>query len=226
MSTRPHILLSRTLRRTRLPLLAFRVHYHSGRGNPVDGKFRVSASGALPDIWLLVACVPCDHTSKITDRVPVRYVEPILLRGYSGNSSSLVARALLDPLIARRNRFALEWDSCWEVFAPSPPECPWPVQLSVIFDDPVPLRPERLIPEGAGHQPRGDRSPRQDRYLAEPRNSQGLLLRPATSRRCGPELGREARWPRPGLHHAAVRARSLMTGRDLTSGLARYRRRR
>ncbi|MFI2652789.1 DUF1062 domain-containing protein [Micromonospora fulviviridis] len=147
MSTRPHILLSRALRRTRLPLLAFRcVHCHSGLANPGDGKFRVSASGTLLDIWLLVACVSCDHTSKITvhDRVPVRYLEPILLRGYFGNSSA----------------------------------------------------------------------------------SQGHLLRPATSRRCGPELGREARWPRPGLHHAAVRTRSLMTGRELTAGPARYRRRR
>lgn len=229
MSTRPHIVLSWTVRRTRLPLLAFRcVHCHSGLASTGDGKFRVNANGKLLDIWLLVACVSCDRTSKITvhDRVPVRYLDPILLEGYSGNSSALVARVLLDPLIARRNRFALEWDSCWELLAPSPPESPWPVQVSVIFDDPVPLRPERLIAQGAGHQPRGDRSPRQDRHSAEPQNSQGLLVRPAMSRRRGPEPGREARWPCPGLHHAAVRARSLMTGREHRSGPARYRRRR
>ncbi|WP_244200289.1 hypothetical protein [Micromonospora arborensis] len=46
------------------------------------------------------------------------------------------------------------------------------------------------------------------------------------SARRGAELGRQARWPCPGLHHAAVRARSLMTGRERRSGPARYRRRR
>jgi len=40
-----------------------------------------------------------------------------------------------------------------------------------------------------------------------------------------PPLGREHRWPRPWLHQAAVRARSLLT-RERTSGPARYRRRR
>lgn len=229
MSTRPHIVPSWTVRRTRLPLLAFRcVQGHSGLASTADGKFRVNANGKLLDIWLLVACVSCDRTSRITvhDRVPVRYLDPILLEGYSGNCSSLVARVLLDPLTARRNRFALEWDSCWEPLAPSPPESPWPVQVSVVFDDPLPLRPERLIAQGAGHQPRGDRSPGQDRHSAEPQNSQGLLVRPAMSRRRGPEPGREARWPCPGLHHAAVRARSLMTGRERRSGPARDRRRR
>jgi hypothetical protein len=40
-----------------------------------------------------------------------------------------------------------------------------------------------------------------------------------------PPLGREHRWPRPWLHQAAARARSLLT-RERTSGPARYRRRR
>ncbi|MFE9957205.1 DUF1062 domain-containing protein [Micromonospora sp. NPDC005299] len=229
MSTRPHIVLSWALRRTRLPLLAFRcVHCHSGLASPGDGKFGVNANGKLVDIWLLVACVCCDRTSKRTghDRVRVRYLDPILLRPCSGNSSALVARLPLDPLIARRNRVALEQDSCWELLAASPPESPWPVQVSVIFDDPVPLRPERLIAHGAGHQPREDRSPRQVRYPAEPQNSPEPLVRPAMSRRRGPEPGRGARWPCPGLHQAAVRARSLLTGREPASGPARYRRRR
>ncbi|MGN9917140.1 DUF1062 domain-containing protein [Micromonospora palomenae] len=225
MSTRPHIVLSQTVRRTLLPLLAFRcVHCHYGLASTGDGKFRVNAAGKLLDIWLLVACVSCDRTSKTTvhDRVPVRYLDPILLEGYSGNSSSLVARVLLDPLIDRRNRF----DSSCELLAPSPPESPWPVQVSVIFNDPVPLGPERLITQRAGHQPRGNRSSRQDRHCAGPQNSQGFLVRPAISRRRGPEPEREARWPCPGLHHAAVRARSLMTGRKRRSGPARYRPRR
>ncbi|MGR6319107.1 DUF1062 domain-containing protein [Micromonospora soli] len=163
MSTRPHIVLSWTLRRTRLPLLeTCCVHCHSGPANTGDGKLRVNANDKFLDIWPLAACVSCNHTSKITvhDRVPVRYLNPI-------------------------------------------------------------------IAQGAGHQPRGDRSPRQDRHSAEPQNSPGLLVPPAMSRRRGPEPAREARWrPCPGLHHAAVRARSLMTGRERRSGPARYRRRR
>ncbi|WP_220090861.1 DUF1062 domain-containing protein [Micromonospora noduli] len=106
--------------------LPFRLRQHRRR------KFRVNANAKLLDILLLVTCASCDPTSKITvhDRVPVRYLNP-LLEGYSGNSS-----------------------------------------------------------------------------------------------RSGPELGRKARGPCPGLHHAAVRARSLRTGREQRSGPARYRRRR
>ncbi|TDC85835.1 DUF1062 domain-containing protein [Micromonospora sp. KC606] len=134
MSTRPHIVLSWTVRRTRPALLAFgHVHCHCGLASTGDGKSRVNANGELLANWLLAACVSCNQTSKITvhDRVPVRHLDPILLEGYSGNSS-----------------------------------------------------------------------------------------------RRGPEPGREARWPCTGLHHAAVRAWSLMTGRERRSGPARYRRRR
>ncbi|HEX5596865.1 MAG TPA: DUF1062 domain-containing protein [Micromonosporaceae bacterium] len=229
MSTRPHIARSWTARRTRLPLLGFRcVHCHSGLAGTGDEKFRVNAHGKLLDIWLLIACVSCNRTSKITvhDRVPVRYLDPILLQAYSGNFPPLVARVFLDPLSAQRNRFALEWASCWELLAPPPPERPWPVEVPVIFDDPVATSRRRAHRPGAGHQSRGDHSPRQDRPSAEPQNSQGLLARPAMSRRRGPEPRREAKWPCPGLHHAAVRARSLMTGRERKSGPARCRRRR
>ncbi|MER5336629.1 DUF1062 domain-containing protein [Micromonospora sp. NPDC002717] len=149
MSTRPHIVLSWAVRLTRLPLLAFRcVYCHSGLVSAGDGKFRVNANGKFLDTWRLVACVSCDRASKVTvhDRVPVRYLDPILLGGHSGTFPALVARVLLD--------------------------------------------------------------------------------RPALSRRRGPEPGREARWPCPGLHHAAVHARSLATGRERGSGPARYRRRR
>ncbi|MFI6291447.1 DUF1062 domain-containing protein [Nonomuraea sp. NPDC050790] len=142
-----------TVRRTRLPLLALRcVECRSGLAGVGEGKFRVNANGKLLDVWLLVACVACDRTGKITvhDRVPVRELDPALLEGYHGNSAALVARVLLDPLIARRNRYTLEWDSCWELLAPPPPDSPWPVQIPVVFEDPVPLRPERLIAQGLG----------------------------------------------------------------------------
>jgi hypothetical protein len=143
------------VRRTRLPLLALRcVACPSGRATLGNGRFRVNANGKLLDVWLLVNCVSCDRTSKLTvhDRVPVRSLRADLLAGYSANSPSLVVDTLLDPLIARRNRFALDWDGCWELHAPPvpDPEDPWPLQVTVTFDDPVPVRPERLIAQGLG----------------------------------------------------------------------------
>ncbi|MEW1589808.1 DUF1062 domain-containing protein [Micromonospora vinacea] len=134
MSTRPHVVTSRTLRRTHLPLPGFRCdHCPSGLASTGDRTFGVNADGQLLDVLLLGTCGSCDSTSGITvhDRVQVRYLDPILPKLYSGNSS-----------------------------------------------------------------------------------------------RRGPELGREARWPRSGLHRAAVRARSLVTGHDRRSTSARYRRRR
>ncbi|MGH3661399.1 MAG: DUF1062 domain-containing protein [Micromonosporaceae bacterium] len=139
------------VRRTRLPLLAFRcVACPSGRAGNGKGRFRVNANRKLLDVWLLVNCVSCDRTSKLTvhHRVPVRSLPAGLLAGYSANSPALVVDTLLDPLIARRNRFALDWDGCWELLAPTVPEDPWPVQVTVTFNDPVPVRPERLIAHG------------------------------------------------------------------------------
>lgn len=154
MSSHLHTVLPWAVRRTRLPLLALRcvAACSSGHATVGNGKFRVNANGKLLDVWLLVNCVWCDRTSKLTvhDRVPVRSLPAGLLAGYSANSPSLVADTLLDPLIARRNRFGLDWDGCWQLHAPPVPEDPWPVQITVTFDDPVPVRPERLIAQGLG----------------------------------------------------------------------------
>lgn len=153
MSSHPHIVLPWAVRRTRLPLLALRcVACPSGCATIGNGRFRVNANGKLLDVWLLVNCVSCGRTGKLTvhDRVSVRSLPAGLLAGYSANSPSLVVDTLLDPLIARRNRFALDWDGCWELHAPPVPEGPWPLQITVTFDDPVPVRPERLIADGLG----------------------------------------------------------------------------
>ncbi|MEU6714982.1 DUF1062 domain-containing protein [Nonomuraea sp. NPDC046802] len=141
------------VRRTRLPLLALQcVACLSGRATIGNGRFRVNSNGKLLSVWLLVNCVSCDRTSKLSvhDRVPVRSLPAGLLAGYSANSPSLVVDTLLNPLIARRNRFALDWDGCWELHAPPVPQDPWPLQVTVTFDDPVPVRPEWLIAHGLG----------------------------------------------------------------------------
>lgn len=134
-----------------MPLLALPcADCPSGRASA--GRFRVNANGKLLDVWLLVNCVSCDRTGKLTvhDRVPVRSLPAELLAGYTANASELVTEVLLDPSTARRNRFALDWGGCWELRAPAVPESPWPVRVEVVFDDPVPVRPERLIARGLG----------------------------------------------------------------------------
>jgi len=118
-----------------------------------EGRFRVNANGKLLDVWLLVRCVSCDRTSKLTvhERAPVRSLDPAEIHGYRVNDPELVAARLLDPLLARRNRFTLDWTGAWQLDTPPA----WvdevvPVQVEVAFDDPVPVRPDRLIALGLG----------------------------------------------------------------------------
>ena len=69
-----------------------------------------------------------------------------------------MASTLLDPLLARRNRCTLDWTGAWELDTSTQPAWPgeaqpgeaWPVQVQVVFEDPVPVRPERLIARGLG----------------------------------------------------------------------------
>lgn len=154
MSAQPHTVLRWVVRRTRLPLLSLRcVDCRSESATTAEGAFRVNANGRLLDVWLLVRCVSCDRTSKLTvhERVPVRSVDPVELGGYRANDPGLVAATLLDPLFARRNRFTLDWTGAWRLDTPPPsPDEAWPVQVAVVFEDPVPVRPERLIAHGLG----------------------------------------------------------------------------
>lgn len=141
------------VRRTRLPLLVLPcVDCASERATTKDGRFRVNANGKLLHVWLLVNCTGCDRTGKLIvhERVPVRSLPADLLAGYTANSADLVAATLLDPSTAHRNRFALDWEGCWELDAPAAPEEPWPVEVAVAFEDPVPVRPERLIAQALG----------------------------------------------------------------------------
>lgn len=154
MSSQPHTVLPWVVRRTRLPLLSLRcLNCRSESATTGQGRFRVNANGKLLDVWLLVCCVSCSRTSKLTvhERVPVGSFDPAELDGFCANDSELVASRLLDPLLARRNRFALDWEGAWRLDNPSPRvDEPWPVQVEVVFEDPVPVRPERLIAQGLG----------------------------------------------------------------------------
>ncbi|MEV5410056.1 DUF1062 domain-containing protein [Thermopolyspora sp. NPDC052614] len=141
-----------TVRMVRLPLLALRcLDCRAGAATAGDGRFRVNANGRLLDVWLLVRCVRCDRTSKITvhERVPVRSLGAARLRAYENNDEALVARVVLDPAVARRNRFALDWGGAWEPESQAV-ETAWPYRVDVGFADPVPVRPEQLIAQGLG----------------------------------------------------------------------------
>ncbi|WP_246059423.1 DUF1062 domain-containing protein [Herbidospora galbida] len=143
-----------TVRRTRLPLLFFRcVDCGCESATTGAGRFRVNANGKLLDVWLLVRCVSCNRTSKLTvhERVPVTGLDPGALRGYRCNDPDLVASTLLDPLFGRRNRFTLDWAGAWRLDCGSVwVDSGWPVRVEVTFDDPVPVRPDRLIAQGLG----------------------------------------------------------------------------
>ena len=153
MSSQPHTVLPWVVRRTRLPQLSLRcVECRAESATAGEGRFRVNANGKLLDVWLLVRCVSCDRTSKLTvhERTPVGSFDPAELRGYNVNDPELVASTLLDPLLARRNRFTLDWTGAWRLDTPAAWPQTWPVQVEVAFDDPVPVRPERLIAQGLG----------------------------------------------------------------------------
>jgi hypothetical protein len=154
MSSQPQTMLPWVVRRTRLPMLSLRcVDCRSESATAGEGRFRVNANGKLLNVWLLVRCVSCDRTSKLTvhERAPVRTFGPAEIHGYHVNDPELVASRLLDPLLARRNGFTLDWTGAWRLDTPSA----WldgalPVQVEVLFEDPVPVRPERLIARGLG----------------------------------------------------------------------------
>jgi len=152
MSSQPHIVLPWVVRRTRLPLLSLRcVGCLSGRATTGEGRFRVNANRNLLDVWLLVRCVSCDRTSKLTvhERAPVRSFDPAELDGYHTNDPELVAARLLDPVLARRNNVGLDWTGAWRLDISAPwLDDEWPVQVEVAFEAPVPIRPERLIAQG------------------------------------------------------------------------------
>jgi hypothetical protein len=97
--------------------------------------------------------VSCDRTGKITvhERAPVVSFDPAELDGYHTSDPDLVASTLLDPLLPRRNRFTLDWKEAWRLdIPPAELDGSWPVTVEVVFKDPVPVRPERLIAQGLG----------------------------------------------------------------------------
>lgn len=141
------------VQRTSLPLVRRPCPDCTTDASAASGKFRVNASGKLLDVWLLIRCVRCGHTAKVTvlERANVRAIDPEKLRGYNDNDLDLVADVLLDPLIGHRNHYFLDWTDAWELAIPAV-ETPGDrrIEVRVEFADPIPVRPVRLIAQGLG----------------------------------------------------------------------------
>ncbi|MEV7555122.1 DUF1062 domain-containing protein [Amycolatopsis sp. NPDC089917] len=136
---------------TCLPLILRRCHACGSDRFRANGKFRVNANHKLIDVWLLVRCVACGDTAKLTilERVNVRSVRPALLNRLHENDLGLAAELLADPSVLRRNHVALDWEGAWRLdTGESVPGDP--LEVSVHFAARIPVRPVRLIAEGCG----------------------------------------------------------------------------
>ncbi|MFD9699788.1 DUF1062 domain-containing protein [Lentzea sp. NPDC059081] len=116
-----------------------------------NGKFRVNANHKVLDAWLLVLCVGCGDTVKLTvlDRVNVRNVRSALLDRLHHNDVSLAAELLQDTVLQRRNHVSLDWDGAWRLDTEGVPDAET-VDVEVRFGARIPVRPVRLIAEGFG----------------------------------------------------------------------------
>ncbi|OXM57981.1 hypothetical protein CFP71_04550 [Amycolatopsis thailandensis] len=136
---------------TCLPVVLRRCHVCPSGRFRANGKFRVNANHKLLDAWLLVRCVACGDTAKLTilERVNVRSVRPRLLVRLHENDPALAAELLADPVVLRRNRVALDWEGAWRLSTGAPGHQDFR-DVSVRFAARIPVRPVRLIAEGCG----------------------------------------------------------------------------
>jgi hypothetical protein len=118
-----------------------------------EGRFRVNANGKLLDVWLLVRCVSCDRTSKLTvhERAPVRSFDPAALDGYPRQRSGVGGVQAAGSPARKAQPLHSGLAGAWRLDTPSAwLDEAWPVQVEVVFEDPVLVRPERLIIKGLG----------------------------------------------------------------------------
>ncbi|GAA1891038.1 DUF1062 domain-containing protein [Lapillicoccus jejuensis] len=138
---------------TCLPTIVRRCHACAGERFRTTGKFRVNAHHKRLDAWLLALCTVCLDTTKLTvfERTTVRSVRPDLLDRLHRNDPGLAAELLLDPVVRRRNRIALDWDDAWRLDTGDPDDV-WDGSIDVFvrFRARIPVRPVRLIADGLG----------------------------------------------------------------------------
>ena len=138
---------------TCLPLVRRRCHVCASERFRASGKFRVNANHKLIDAWLLVLCIGCQETARLTvlERMNVRSIRPELLDRLHDNDPGLIAELLQDPAVQRRHRTALDWDNAWRLDTGGSDDLDREViDVSVRFAARIPVRPVRLIAEGCG----------------------------------------------------------------------------
>ena len=88
----------------------------STRHHPT-GKFRVNANSKLLDVWMLINCEQCDRTSKIPihERINVRALENERLVMFEKNDPAMARHLAMDPSLASRAGYRLDWNGTWEL---------------------------------------------------------------------------------------------------------------
>ncbi len=138
---------------TCLPLVRRRCHACAAERFRASGRFRVNANHKLIDAWLLALCTACGETAKLTilERMKVRSIRRALLDRLHDNDPGLTAQLLQDPVVQRRNRFALDWDNAWRLDTGGSDHLDREViDVLVRFAARIPVRPVRLIADGCG----------------------------------------------------------------------------
>ena len=132
------------------------VSCRSARHRPT-GKFRVNANGKLLDVWMLIGCEQCGHTSKIPvhERIQVRALDREPRLRFESNDPAMVRELAVDVALAGRAGYQLDWSGTWKLETAMPAgelerADPVPLRVCVSFELPVPIRVERLLTTGFG----------------------------------------------------------------------------
>jgi hypothetical protein len=128
----------------------------SARHRPT-GKFRVNANGKLLDVWMLISCEQCGHTSKIPvhERIQVRALDRERRLRFENNDPAMVRELAVDAALTSRAGYQLDWCGTWKLVTGMPPgelelADPAPLKVTVSFELPVPIRVEKLLTSGFG----------------------------------------------------------------------------
>jgi hypothetical protein len=121
------------------------------------GKFRVNANGKLLDIWILICCQMCGRTSKIPihERICLQALGSERLLMFQDNDPVMVRNLAMDPALAGKAAYRLDWTGTWRLDTGIPSrepqrEDPAPLTVIVRFELPVPIRVEKLLAAGFG----------------------------------------------------------------------------
>jgi hypothetical protein len=128
----------------------------STRHHP-SGKFRVNANGKLLDVWMLIRCELRGRTSKIPihERIYVQALDRERLLMFQDNDPAMVRDLAMDPALARKAAYRLDWSGTWELETGVPAcelmrEDPAPLTVIIRFELPAPIRVEKLLTTGLG----------------------------------------------------------------------------